>query len=391
MEILDLSPYWVCPPNTGGSIRIYNLNKEISKAFKVTQVSFRPRISSDYIFKSRSIKINDNYFEHQYSNKTILFTSFLLYKLQLPYDVLQSKILNTIKFLLDDKILNGDIIQVEHPWLFDFAYNYFKNKPFVLVAHNVEYLLIKDLISKKVPFFKKLLPKFKEIELKAAIESDLIFTVSEADLRFFKEVFKIEKKKMHVIPNGVDCNKYSLISPTRKKLFKRKLGLPLKKIILFIGSDHYPNREAIRFIRKFAEYNKDLLFLVVGEVSRNLKSDDNLIFTGPVKDVISYLKASDIAINPILSGSGTNLKMLEYLASGLPTITTEIGNRGLNLKHKKEVIITEIDQFPEYINQLATDKELYENLSYNGREKVEKEYDWKIISQKALKYYNKLL
>ena len=33
---------------------------------------------------------------------------------------------------------------------------------------------------------------------------------------------------------------------------------------------------------------------------------------------------ADIGINPLISGSGTNLKMLEYLSSGLPTVTTPI-------------------------------------------------------------------
>lgn len=138
---------------------------------------------------------------------------------------------------------------------------------------------------------------------------------------------------------------------------------------MFVGSDHYPNREAVKFIKKFAEDNKDLLFLVVGEVGRNLQSNHNIIFTGPVKNLMPYLKASDIAINPLLSGSGTNLKMLEYLASGLPTITTEIGNRGFNFKHDKEVIVSEIDQFTDYLNQLKDETSICENLIINGRKK----------------------
>jgi hypothetical protein len=39
--------------------------------------------------------------------------------------------------------------------------------------------------------------------------------------------------------------------------------------------------------------------------------------------------ASDFAINPISTGSGTNVKMMEYLAAKLPILTTSFGKRGL--------------------------------------------------------------
>ena len=74
------------------------------------------------------------------------------------------------------------------------------------------------------------------------------------------------------------------------------------------------------------------------------------------------LIAADIAINPILRGSGTNLKMLEYLAAGLPIITTQEDDRGLDLEHLDSAIISEIDRFLFCIDKLFSDKTLYDNL-----------------------------
>lgn len=391
MKILNLSPYWVCPPNGGGPIRIYNLNKEISNEFEIIQVSSRARITSERnFFKKKVLRINDNYCEYQYSNFPVLLSSYFLYKLHLPYDILQSSILNKFRYLNDNKF-NGDIVQIEHPWLFDFAYKQFNEKPIILTAHNVEYVLIKDLILKKAPHFKHILPKIKEFEKRALKKSDLVFTVSNTDLKFFKKSFKIEKDKMRVIPNGVDCSKYEITPQKERMKFKKMLGLPLKKIALFIGSDHYPNREAISFIKKFADSNKDIVFLIVGAAGRNMENTKNVIFTGHVNKLEPYIKASDIAINPLVSGSGTNLKMLEYLAAGLPTITTETGNRGLDLRNEREVIVAELDKFPESINRVITDDELYQKLCLNGREIVEKKYDWKVIAQEAMNCYREFL
>ena len=99
MKILDLCPYWVYPPNSGGSIRVYNLNKELSKKFDVIQVSSRARMTSKKnFFKGNLLKINENYYEHQYSNLPVLLTSYILYKFHLPFDILQSSILNKFRF-----------------------------------------------------------------------------------------------------------------------------------------------------------------------------------------------------------------------------------------------------------------------------------------------------
>jgi len=386
MKIIDLSPYWVCPPNGGGPIRIYNLNKEISKEFEVVQVSFRARMTSEKNLRGNTLKINDNYSEYQFFNIPVMLSSYILYKLNLPYDIFQSSILNKFKYS-NEKEFDADIVQIEHPWLFDFAYKQFNEKPIIFTAHNVEYVLIEDLIQKKAPFFKNILPKVKELEKRALEKSDLIFTVSYDDLKIFNKSFKIEKEKMRVIPNGVDCSKYEITTQNERNNFKRKLGLPLKKIVLFIGSDHYPNKEAITFIKKFSEVNKDIAFLIVGAAGRNMENTRNVFFTGYVDNLKQYIKASDIAINPLVSGSGTNLKMLEYLAAGLPTITTQIGNRGLDLRDKKEVIVSDLDRFPECINQVVGDQEQYQKLSINGRERVEEKYDWKVIAREAMDCY----
>jgi glycosyltransferase involved in cell wall biosynthesis len=389
MKILNLCPYWISRPNSGGSIRVYNLNRELSNHFKIHQLSFRPRMdTNNNIFKNHEIKTNENYSEFQYSFKSILLSSYLLYKLNLPHDILQSFILEKINF---SKKIKGDIIQVEHPWLFEFAYKNYKDKPIVLASHNVEYILIKDIINKDASYFKSLLPKIRKIEVDSLEKSDMIFCVSDEDIKIFKNDFNIKKEKMRLIPNGVNCKYYNILSETEKQNFKRKLNLPLSKIVLFIGSDHYPNREAISFIKKFAKENTDVYFLVVGAVGKGLKNEDNLIFTGHVKDLISYVNAADIAINPLASGSGTNLKMLEYLAAGIPTITTKVGNRGLDLKNEKDVLISELDDFSQKIANLICDEDLYDNLRYDGRDKVERIYDWPVIAAKVVECYNELL
>ncbi|MDA3040901.1 MAG: glycosyltransferase, partial [Actinomycetota bacterium] len=58
--------------------------------------------------------------------------------------------------------------------------------------------------------------------------------------------------------------------------------------------------------------------------------------TGPISlgsfadhDLVRLLLAADVIVNPVEAGSGTNLKLIEALASGTPVVATAVGARGL--------------------------------------------------------------
>jgi glycosyltransferase involved in cell wall biosynthesis len=82
----------------------------------------------------------------------------------------------------------------------------------------------------------------------------------------------------------------------------------------------------------------------------------------------------------MMSGSGTNLKMLDYMAAGLPVVSTEVGARGIDLENGIHAIICDIDMFPEKISDIINDNNLSESLSSSGRELVTGRYGWKEIA-----------
>ena len=54
----------------------------------------------------------------------------------------------------------------------------------------------------------------------------------------------------------------------------------------------------------------------------------NVRLIHPLPDVLPLLHAADCALNPVCSGSGSNLKLIEALAAGLPVLSTPFGMRG---------------------------------------------------------------
>ncbi|MFA6363353.1 glycosyltransferase [Methanoregula sp.] len=97
------------------------------------------------------------------------------------------------------------------------------------------------------------------------------------------------------------------------------------------------------------------------------------------KEKTEIFKIADIALNPMISGSGTNIKVLGYLSAGIPTITTPTGARGLNLIDREHVLICDLVEFPKKINELLADNYLAESLKQNGRKLVEEKFDWNTI------------
>lgn len=114
---------------------------------------------------------------------------------------------------------------------------------------------------------------------------------------------------------------------------------------------------------------------------------DNVILFGLVSDDVkkTLLNTSDAALNPLIYGSGTNLKMLDYMAAELPIITTHIGARGLDIINDTHAIICDINEFKKNILKLFKDEDFYKKLKENGRKLVKEKYDWTEITDKMHK------
>ena len=105
----------------------------------------------------------------------------------------------------------------------------------------------------------------------------------------------------------------------------------------------------------------DCAFWVLGSVCRYgyRQLPDNVILFGQLSeaDKNAVLSCAQVAVNPMQSGSGSNLKMAEYAAAGLPTVSTPFGCRGLELAGVGHLIQADLNEFAEklkiVVNQFA--------------------------------------
>jgi glycosyltransferase involved in cell wall biosynthesis len=175
-------------------------------------------------------------------------------------------------------------------------------------------------------------------------------------------------------------------------LNKRRAKIQGEKLVLFMGSWHPPNLKACELIFDFAYKTPDVKYLIMGSQSmafKDKKLPANVGLIGAVEEnaKTNILGLVDIALNPMVSGSGTNLKMFDYMAAGIPVITTEFGARGI--ENREHILVADIDKFPEVIHSIL-ESDMHVKVE-QARKYVEENFDWAILAEKYARKLKEVL
>ncbi|MGA2587211.1 MAG: glycosyltransferase family 4 protein [Candidatus Aminicenantales bacterium] len=289
-------------------------------------------------------------------------------------------------FAPDWLILEGSSWTVYYLAFFDFLK--IRRAPYKILyhAHNVEYLLRAGKNGRVVAA----LTKWAEGLL--ANRADLVTAVSEVDAGHFKRLYGIDPL---IFPNGVDVGQFQDVSPESVQAVKTKYGLS-GKIALFMGLTNFrPNAEALAFLLKdvfpgLVGVCPDAKLAVLG--GRLERRADWLINPGviPFQEIPAFIKACDVCLAPIFSGSGTRLKILEYMAAGRPVIATPKGAEGLSVRDGENIVMAE--DAPGFINkilELFAAPETAAAIGRRGRDVVQEEYAWPILVKRFLPHLEK--
>ncbi len=218
-------------------------------------------------------------------------------------------------------------------------------------------------------------------------ESDVVFACSREDAASFVADHRIDASKIVVVPNGVDIEAVRPPAPDEAAAARGRLGLSAgRPACFFIGSYHPPNLEAVEMIvGELAPRLGGADFLVAGKVceafaGRAVPSNVRLLGLVDEADKAALFHGCDVALNPMTSGSGTNLKMLEYLASGMPVATTAHGARGLDLEDGREAMVAAPGEFRQRLEQLLGDGAMRGRLAEAGRAHAVSRFSWDAIA-----------
>ena len=234
----------------------------------------------------------------------------------------------------------------------------------------------------KVPFIKNIVKSLLQgnislIERLVCNRAAHIKAISEPDRQRFVEKYDIDKDKITVIPPFINPHEFQKTSSEKRTLEKTS-----KKIeVVFHGSyAHPPNYDAFQLILNYiapevGKRNSSVYFLLAGP-SVPIFERPHVKSLGFVEDLQTLLANSDIAIVPLLMGEGAKIKVFDYMAAGLPIISTKKGIRAIKAESNKHAIILDaVDQrFIDAIIDLADDPNKREILGRNAFELARVKY-----------------
>jgi glycosyltransferase involved in cell wall biosynthesis len=273
----------------------------------------------------------------------------------------------------------ADAIVVEFPWQAAYLRRAAPDVPLVLMAHNFEagkfrsWADSQGVSADRSPWVRYA----ARAEARAVALADGVVTVSPQDREAMLERYGLDPERVAVVPNGADVEAITPATASEREAARRRLGLPDRPVVLFVGAPMAANRAALPWIRRLAERTDRFTFVVVGKVAR-AERGPNLVCTGWVDDLAPYLAASSIALCPIRHGGGTKIKLLEYLAAGLPTVAFAPALGGTDLRAGRDVLVVEPrdDALLAAVGELAADPERAGRLGAAGRAAVEARYSW---------------
>ena len=401
LSVLDMQP--IDPPTGGGRIRLlglyHNLGEYLSAKYIGTYDWQGEKFRDHYLsknFREIDIPLSKEHFEKvselqkRVGNKTVIDITFHKFAyLSKEYTDYAAK-----------DIEDSEVVIFSHPWVYPLVKDKIDKKKQLVIydSHNVEGFLRYVFIAEGAGEIENgLVKEVVRVEYDLCRFADIIFTCSHEDGELFNRLYGIPFSKIAIVKNGVFTGKIKPADIGGKNALKMKLELPAKKTALFIGSAYQPNVEAVNFILKeLAPRLPGVFFVIAGGVGEAVLRDNinaakpqNVRITGSLSeaDKIIYLSACDFAVNPMFSGSGTNIKMFDFMAAGLPVVTTEIGARGIERRlsgGNKTMLVAGKNNFADAVEMLfglVNGDKNGGSISDAALELVKEKYSWETISE----------
>lgn len=288
-----------------------------------------------------------------------------------------------------EHIVAADVVVFTHPWCYPPLADALRDEQLVVYdSQNVETLLKAEAFPANEAA-KKVLRIVAASEQALLERSHIVLACSDEDSAVFRRVFDLDPYKVRIAPNGAFTSRFPAASSLDRMERRVSIDLPDDRpVALFLGSMYGPNVEAARYIvEQLAPACPRVTFVVAGGVGQALadaSARPNVIITGPVDDERrdALLLSADIALNPMFAGSGTNIKMFDYMAAGLPVVTTAVGARGIGnaVSSPEGVVVAPIGAFPAALAELLSRVNEVPDLRTAVQRVVESRFSWERIS-----------
>ncbi len=333
-KVAFIVPYRFVPPSNGGHRAAYGFAEFLSRKVSLTVIS------------------TDN------NEANTPFELIPLFK-DVPAKYLLPSVARKIVHILMDRGIEQCILH--QPFIASWLLAYVKPRGIKLgiYVQNIEFQRFKSLN-------KWWWPLMRLFEKEVFKRSDFLFFISPNDWESARLLFDIQDKICALANYGTSLKAL----PTNRAIVEQQIrdSLQLKpddKIFLFFGPQSYrPNLEAVNiieseiapYLRAKAPFNYKILICGGGlpaERQAIFERYEDIQYLGFVEKIEDYVVASDLVLNPILSGGGVKTKIIEAIALGTTVISFSTGAIGMDrIASGKKLVIVEDMDIPSFANAI---------------------------------------
>jgi glycosyltransferase involved in cell wall biosynthesis len=217
---------------------------------------------------------------------------------------------------------------------------------------------------------------------------------------------RIDSKKIHVVYNGIDLNRFTK-KDDKARALRHELGLKERvPVIGIVGSMVGPRKDHATFLRAMQivrqSFRSDLQLLCVGggpglrETQRlveNLGLAKNVTFAGVRFDVPEILGILDILVSSSQWEGMPNV-IMEAMAAGKPVVATNVGGTPELVEHGRTGLLVPPKNpvsLAAAVQYLLEHPELAGLMGTTGREKIEQHFTLKKMVKDTENIYRELL
>ncbi|AOK66865.1 glycosyltransferase [Burkholderia multivorans] len=389
-KLLVLTPRFPYPVIGGDKLRIYHLCKELSRHYSLTLLSLcdtpedmHVALPDDGVFD----RVERIYLSRMRSYVNTLLALPTRTPLQVAYYRSRAFAAAVSRLLPSHDGVFVHLVRCAE-------YVRKSDKPRVLEmtdAISLNYSRVKQLRRArgiKARVFAVEAKRLLDYERTIVDDFDLSVLVSQTDREY---LFPGESgKKVMVCSNGVDLSGLPFV---RRSMASR--------LLIFIGDMrtvqnqdmcHFFAEAVLPLLRKRADYRFRIVGSIAPALAEQFRAYDGVEVTGRVASVAQAAADGAIGVCPMRIGAGVQNKILEYMALGLPVVTTSLGHEGLGAKTGQDLLIADSpDAFVECIEWLVAHEAAAVEMANHARRFVEREHGWSEMTRALLQRVGELL
>lgn len=377
MDLMWITPECPYPPNTGGRLGIWKRIEYLSRTNNIYLFSI-----CDNIDESIQIELMLKYCKSVKLYPRNSKISSVLRSIINPFPAV-SRWNEKLKIDLetDYKKINPDYVFVDSPQMLGACSdNILNSQRIILNQHNIEFLALNSLANELGVirrFIYKIVARQMELyekRLYKNISVKLYTFVSELDKNFFEKNYGL--KNTYLVPVGTDFNFHKVLHDCHNIIFVAKMSYPANEAgAIWLIDEILPRiKEKVSDVR---------LYLVGKDPQERLimasKQNDSVILTGTVDSLDRYYAKCNVAVVPIMTGGGVNVKLFEALGYGKLVVTTEKGIEGTKFNDRVQLrVANNACEFADACVDLLLNPLSEENVRLRERAHalLESQYSW---------------